>query len=351
MRRWMVVAVAGALVASAGGVAAPASAAVRYVDQLFPGYAKTADIAYGAAPNSTGAVQTLTLDVYKPGGDTATNRALYIWVHGGNFRVGDKSSAGPLPDYVRRGWVGISINYRLRPELPGNAALGAISDPTSLPPFIDAVQDAQHDAQAAIRWARANAASLGIDATRIAIGGISAGAITSLMVAFNPKDPGTSGNPGQPSDVAAAVSHAGTYAPVLLGDAPVAGSPPIAIYHGTNDEQVPYLTAPLPCVLTLLRGNDCEFVTFIAQGHQTMGTDLARDFLYRHVILDRTALRTPLITVNDADNLGALAGVEPPNVDLGLTVGVVTPKDPQVIIDETVQLVEYSLNALGITLP
>jgi acetyl esterase/lipase len=350
MRRGIGLVLAG-FVISGVMAAGPAVAAERYVDVLFPGDVDvTPNVVYGSAVNSTGATQALTLDVLKPHGDSATNRGLYVWVHGGNFRVGSKSEYGPLRDYVRRGWVGVSINYRLRPELPGNAALGALSDPASLQPFIQAAEDAQHDAQAAVRWARANAVALGIDPTRIALGGISAGAIISLIVAFNPKDPGTSGTPFESSAIAAAVSHAGTYAPVLLGDAPVAGSPPIAIYHGTNDEQVPYLTAPLPCVLTLLLGNDCEFVTFIAQGHQTMGTDLARDFLYRHVILGRTELRTPLTVVNDVDNVGALAGVEPPGVAFGITAGVVTPKDPQVIIDETVQLVEYSLGALGIEL-
>ena len=323
---------------------------VRYVDPLFEDVAVSTDIPYGQAVNYKGETQTLLLDVYKPVGDEATGRGLYIWVHGGNFRVGNKSSSGPLRDYVKRGWVGISINYRLNPELPGNAAVGALTDPASLPAFIQETEDARHDAQAAVRWARDNAGDLGIDPNLIAIGGISAGAITSLMVAFNPNDPGDSGNPGPSSAIAAAVSHAGTYAPVLLGDPPVPGSPPIAIYHGTNDEQVPYPTAPLPCVLTLLVGNTCEFVTFVGETHRTLGTDLARDFLYRHVIQEQT--RAEVLTDLESEPVSALARVEPaPYVDLGATVGVVSPTDPAVLQEGTLQLLRYTLNALGIDPP
>src|ERR1043166_5496436 len=211
---------------------ASALSPTRYRDVIFPtgSLIETLNVQYGEAPNNStdpayraanGDPVTLLLDIYQPPvEDTDRDRALYIWTHGGNFRVGSKtiSSTSFLRDYVRRGWVVMSIEYRLRPELPGNAAVGAVIEPASLPAFIAETKDAQHDLQAAIRWARANAATLGIDPERIAIGGISAGAITSLMVTFNQEDPGTSGTPDQPSHVAAAVSHAGTYAPVLLGD-------------------------------------------------------------------------------------------------------------------------------------
>jgi BD-FAE protein len=263
----------------------------------------------------------LLLDIYQPPpSDTDRDRALYLWTHGGNFRVGSKNSPGPLRDYVRRGWVGISIDYRLRPELPGNAAVGALVEPASLPAFIDETKDAQHDLQAAIRWARENAETLGIDPTRIAIGGISAGAITSLMVAFNPEDPGTSGTPNQPSNVAAAVSHAGTYAPVLLGRFPMPGDPPIAMYHGGLDEQVPYPTPILPC--------------------------LARDFLYRHVIQNRSAL--PLAIGQDP--ISVFAGAEPQNLNFGGTVGVFVT-DPERTGTNLQYLVNYVANALGLDKP
>ena len=344
----------GALAALLWVSAGNATAGTRYVDEIFSGVEIQKDVVYGEAVNADGAKQQLTLDIYRPIGDTATDRALYVWVHGGNFRVGDKSNGNPLTDYAKRGWVGISINYRLNDDLPGNAAVGALTDPASLPAFIDETMDAMHDAQAAVRWARKNATKrkfdLRIDPDRIAMGGISAGAIISLMVNFNHEDPGDSGNPGFSSEIAAAVSHAGAYAPVLLGDVPRPGDSPIAIYHGTNDEQVPYPLAPLACILQLAVLNDCEYVTFVAETHRTLGTDLARDFLYRHVILGRSETRFPLVAELASDPIRALAGVEPAGVDLGATAGAVVPTNPQIYQDNTVQLIRYVTNALGVPL-
>src|SRR5207244_3804188 len=115
----------------------------------------------GQATNSVGVVEQLKLDVYSPVGDTDTHRGLIVWAHGSGFRYGDKSDIGPLKDYVKRGWVGISIEYRMRPELPANAFVGIVTDPTSVPAAAAAAADAQHDMQAAIRWARAHATTLG----------------------------------------------------------------------------------------------------------------------------------------------------------------------------------------------
>ena len=231
--------------------AAAQNPSVRYVDLLFPDAEVTKDIVHGEAINSRGELETLKLDLYTPQGDEETGRGLYVWVHGGNFNSGDKSGIGPLRDFVRRGWVGISVGYRLDRDLVGGAAIGILTNPDQIPRAQQAAKDAQHDAQAAVRWARANAEEIGIDPNKIGIGGISAGGITALATAFNSGDPGTSGNPGFPSHIQAAVSHAGAYVPGLQGAAPKTGDPPIAIYHGTNDEQVPYPTSPVACVLTI----------------------------------------------------------------------------------------------------
>jgi BD-FAE protein len=350
-----------ALIALIAPRSASALTPTRYKDVIFPtgSLIETLDVQYGEAPNNStdpayraanGDPMRLLLDIYQPPEvDTDRDRALYIWTHGGNFRVGNKSISPSsfLRGYVRRGWVVMSIKYRLRPELPGNAAVGALVDPASLPAFIDETKDAQHDLQAAIRWARANAGTLGIDPNRIAVGGISAGAITSLMATFNHEDPGTSGTPDQPSHVAAAVSHAGTYAPVLLGDFPRAGDPPIAMYHGGLDEQVPYPTPLLPCLLTLAMLNDCEYVTFVGERHAILGTDLAADFLYRHVIQNRSAL--PL-SIDLEDPISVFAGAEPGNTNFGLTIGLYqTPSERQ---NENLQyFVNYVANALGLDEP
>jgi predicted esterase len=238
----------------------------------------------------------------------------------------------------------------MRPELPPNAAIGIITEPTSVPEAQDAARDAQHDMQAAVRYARANADELGIDPNKIAVGGSSAGGIIALMTAFNEATPGNSGNPGYPSGVAAAISHAGAYVPVLQGAFPLPGAPPIAIYHGTTDNQVPIPTSVPGCVLTIAVGNTCEYVAYVARIHRTMGTDLALNFLYRHVIIG-PELRVPLVLgpgMEDEDpDIRAVGGVETP-VGPGVDAGVVVPTDPELILSETEFFVEYVSNAIGL---
>ena len=165
---------------------------------------KTADITYGSAVNVNGDTQSLELDMYRPTGDTVTSRPAIVWVHGGSFSGGSKDSPEIVAEanaFAKKGYVNVSIEYRLR---SGCSA----ANPA---PCVAAIFDAQHDAQAAVRFLRANAATYGIDANRIASAGTSAGAITALQVAYNPQDPGTSGNPGPPSNVRAAVSLSGAF--------------------------------------------------------------------------------------------------------------------------------------------
>jgi acetyl esterase/lipase len=264
-----------------------APAATRYRDAIFPDVVKTADVEYGSALNSRGELEVLTLDVYQPAGDEATDRPLYIWAHGSGFTVMtvDKSSVGPIIDYTKTGWVTASINYRKRPELPTSAYPGYVEEPTALPSGVQAARDAAHDMQAAVRFMRANAERFGIDADKIAVGGMSAGGIMALMTAFNEDDPGTSGTPGVSSRVAAGIGHAASYLPVLQAD-PYGirpGSPPIAIFHGLMDFEVPQFASMTPCLITRAMLNVCEFALYSDRGHQLLGTREALDFLYRMV--------------------------------------------------------------------
>ena len=56
------------------------------------------------------------MDIYLPDGDTATNRPVIIFIHGGSFYAGDKSQTD-CEDFCRafakRGYVTASVNYRL----------------------------------------------------------------------------------------------------------------------------------------------------------------------------------------------------------------------------------------------
>ena len=175
---------------------------------------------------------TLELDLYLPRGDTVTRRPALIWVHGGGFTAGDKSSgATQATFFARRGYVAASINYRLLSEN------GCGGDPTPPPECEQAALAAQHDAQAAVRWLRANAATYAVDTDRIAMAGSSAGAVTSLLVDWRSEDPGGSGNPGFSSAIRAAVS--------VSGGAPTneyidEDDPPAIFFHGSEDDTVPF---------------------------------------------------------------------------------------------------------------
>ena len=88
-----------------------------------------------------------------------------------------------------------------------------------------------------MRWLRANAATYGIDPTRIGIGGESAGAITATLVGLLSEDVGTSGNPGWPSTVGGFVSvSGGVPSGVNLANP---GDAPGLFFHGTADTIVP----------------------------------------------------------------------------------------------------------------
>ena len=56
------------------------------------------------------------MDIYFPIGDTATNRPVIIYIHGGSFYSGDKSMTDCIDfctSFAKRGYVTASINYRL----------------------------------------------------------------------------------------------------------------------------------------------------------------------------------------------------------------------------------------------
>ena len=169
-------------------------APLRYRDFVFSTADVTRDISYGEAPDLQGNPVDLELDLYQPAGDTVARRPAMVWIHGGGFTAGDKASGAAKATYFARlGYVVVSINYRLlSPD-----GCGGDREP---PPICEqAVEAAQHDAQAAVRWLRANASTYRIDPDRIAAAGSSAGAVTSLVVSWRPDDPGNSGNPGPSS--------------------------------------------------------------------------------------------------------------------------------------------------------
>jgi hypothetical protein len=70
----------------------PGDAPLRYRDAVFAAVTMTSNIVYGSAMNIAGQTITLQFDFYEPTGDSVTQRPAIIWVHGGSFSSGDKTS-------------------------------------------------------------------------------------------------------------------------------------------------------------------------------------------------------------------------------------------------------------------
>jgi dienelactone hydrolase len=283
------------------------AAGTRYLDEVFPDLTVTSDLRYGQAVGHDGNMETLLLDVIEPKGDPAPIRAAVVWVHGGYFVEGSKTVSWykeAREQFARAGYVVFSINYRLDPNLPYGA--GPAITQLRVDEYINATFNAQHDAQAAVRYVRRYAKKWRIDPEKIAIAGHSAGGITSHMVAFNDHDPGSSGNPGYSSRVAAAVSAAGGSLPIHI-DRVQPPPPPLHVVHGHADDVVPYPAEVPTCALTIAMGNVCEQVLDPDQKHPQFGYDLWREFLYRRMIQKPApGVNLPTrVTIVGTDSIGA----------------------------------------------
>jgi acetyl esterase/lipase len=134
----------------------------------------------GAVRQPSAAKRPLLMDIYQPevtGGNW--KRPVLIAIHGGGFVLGDKSEMTNLcREMAARGYVCFSINYRLVSDDPP----GTDADQYTRT-VLASVEDAAH----AVRWVEQNAAKYDIDTSRLFIGGSSAGAVTSMLLAYDPE--------------------------------------------------------------------------------------------------------------------------------------------------------------------
>lgn len=287
-RRFLAFGMVGALslLGSACSLAAiPGPAPLRYRDAIFTQVAKTANVSYGSALDQQGVVNDLKMDIYQPVGDTNQTRPVIVFVHGGSFSSGNKDE-GDLVDqanfFAMKGYVTASIDYRL--AQPGCLPYG--------PKCVQAIFDATHDAQAAVRFFRRYAMAYKVDTGRIAIDGTSAGAIAAQLTGFQSDDPGTSGNPGYPSSVGAAVSLSGA---AIFNGSVTPGDAPVLDYHGTADTAVPYSWTQSTAEAAKAAGVEYNLITWEGDGHvpyvkhRSEILDLTTNFLYRKLDLGRAS--------------------------------------------------------------
>lgn len=141
----------------------------RYSECIFENVDVKADIVYAEKKDYLGNNIQLKLDVYQPAEDALDKRPVIIWVHGGGMYVGSKNESwDPVTflanDLAKKGYVFVSIDYRLNPEWEASNA------------FNETIKNAAEDVASSVDWVKANADEYGIDSSRIIIAGHSAGA-------------------------------------------------------------------------------------------------------------------------------------------------------------------------------
>jgi acetyl esterase/lipase len=207
-----------------------------------------ADLVYG-----NGGGRELKLDLFLPKNDGAARPAI-LFIHGGGWQGGTRRAFYRQAALLAstRGYVGGCIEYRLSGEAKFPAAV--------------------EDSKCAMRWLRANAKIYGVDPTRIAACGGSAGGHLAAMLGVTDKSAGLEGNGGYSeyssranlvidfngvSDLESVVNNQPAVGPVVkfLGAtfaenpalyrkaSPITyvdkNAPPFLFLHGTDDTTVP----------------------------------------------------------------------------------------------------------------
>jgi acetyl esterase/lipase len=106
------------------------------------------------------------LDIYTPEELTGKPLPVMFWIHGGGWQAGDKSDVAQKPKVLtERGFVFVSTNYRLLPEVKMEELIG--------------------DVAKSLRWVHKHIAQYGGDPERIFVGGHSAGAQLAALICID----------------------------------------------------------------------------------------------------------------------------------------------------------------------
>ena len=178
----------------------------------------------------------LDLAMPKERGDAP--RPAIVYIHGGGWKKGDKrgKGIGAVLDYAAKGYVCISVNYRL--DVDKKACV--------------------EDVKCAVRWLRAHAEKYNVDPDRIGAAGNSSGGHLALMLAVCPASAGLEGDgPYQEYSSMVQAAHCSS-TPIMPGFRGLRGKPadpdvqkiqpmtyvsgdvpPLYFIHGTEDTKAP----------------------------------------------------------------------------------------------------------------
>ena len=131
------------------------------------------DVAEVRELQADGPAGAIPLRMYRPVGSRAGEALpVLVYYHGGGWVIGDLDTHDTLCRELANGsgCAVVAVDYRMGPE-------------TRFPGAVE-------DALAATRWVHANATKLGLDGTRLAVGGDSAGGNLASVVALSARDSG-----------------------------------------------------------------------------------------------------------------------------------------------------------------
>ncbi|MBS2100505.1 dienelactone hydrolase family protein [Carboxylicivirga linearis] len=257
-------------------------------------YEVTPDVKYGEGKvNANGkvAMKDLTMDVYYPKAESSEPRPAVILTYGGSFHRGNPRSpytgfggqTTSMSQYAMRyaaeGFVVFTINYRVAPDNPivdeysgyteddidvsiftnpaAVAQTNVIRQQMGLEPLTDenaepvlkaTVLAAAEDLRTAIHHVKAENKTYNINPDKIALGGFSAGAVTSINVAY-----------GMQEDVSAVFINSGFVAGLKVANKIAASdsNPPIMMFMSDNDYPVVSMfTQPL---IQIFKANNVEY--------------------------------------------------------------------------------------------
>ena len=118
------------------------------------------------------------LDIYRPTPASSETLPTIVWFHGGAWKMGDRKAVERIAaEQLERGFALVSVSYSL-------------SDTAQWP-----VQC--HEAKAAIRYLRANAARLGLDPDKLIAAGMSAGAHMACILGVSADHKNLNGQLGE----------------------------------------------------------------------------------------------------------------------------------------------------------
>ncbi|MCH7658191.1 MAG: T9SS type A sorting domain-containing protein [Bacteroidetes bacterium] len=259
------------------------SFAQRYLTEIFTDVTVESDVKYAenySVLTGVPDMENLLMDIYQPDGDTLSQRPLIIMAHAGSYlpkglntlpfgNKADSSMVEMCTQFAKRGWVAVSMNYRL-----GWNPLAPLQEDRA-GTIMMAVYRSMQDVKACVRFFRKDAATdnlYKVDTVKITAGGSNTGGYAALTTAYLDKveeinltkfldsdgnsfinqaifggfdgedghpDYNYYNHPGYTSDIQLVLNMGGA-----IGDTSwmEAGDIPVVAFHGILDPTTPYLT-------------------------------------------------------------------------------------------------------------